>query len=64
MNRGWYVIAILALFALVWMGRYQIIPGPSDHIVYKLDRVTGDIEVIAANQSLGPVRPPRPPSAE
>lgn len=44
----WQIIAVLSLLILGWMGRYQLVIGGPYGTIYKLDRLTGGVEVVEA----------------
>lgn len=44
------IIALLALAALAWMGRYEIISGGPYGALYKMDRWTGEVETVETQQ--------------
>ena len=44
------IIALLALAALAWMGRYEIISAGPYGALYKMDRWTGKVETVETQQ--------------
>jgi hypothetical protein len=44
------VVAVLALAALAWMGRYELVPVGQYATLYKLDRWTGKVETVETQQ--------------
>jgi hypothetical protein len=47
------VVAVLALAALAWMGRYELVPVGQFGTLYKLDRWTGKVETVETQQRQG-----------
>ena len=45
-NLGWIIVAVVAIAVLASLGRYEIVTLQRHGIVFKLDRFTGQVELV------------------
>lgn len=55
--RPWLALAIVALVATIWMGRYEIVGA--ERVAYRLDRWTGAVALCPGGQPCMTTERPR-----